>query len=221
MQAEWFTWAFIVAVLVGLATMWFFLGERIVRSVIDRRNSSTVARAARAVGWRYRSGDSLTLPILGLPFIAGESWCTDIIEGEVHGESFTAFEYEHQYAVFLADLPAQLPLIDVRLRGLEGPAPVLEHTAVTLESEDFNRRFWVGAKGAKYASDLLNPRVMDQMLQAPPMCWRILARSLVAWRPGPLHPEEVVPIGKALLAVRRTIPAFVWTDHTVPDDEIA
>jgi hypothetical protein len=139
-----------------------------------------------------------------------------MVSGIHRGDAFVAYEYNHQAQVVSIKLPLSLPLLEVRPRGLEGGTSVTIPN-VTLESADFDRRFWVHAEDPKFASDFLHPRLMQDLLLAPALCWRIWDDDLVGWWPGEPAPARILLYLAVLHTIKDATPAFVWHDYGVPD----
>ena len=213
-QAPWYVWAFWAVVVACVLSGWVFFGGNLVRALFGRRNSSRVARLAAEHGWCHSRSEWLTLRP-GAPFTGSIGPATDVLHGTLRGTAFTAFEYDHESQVFMLELPSALPYLEVRPRGLEGQRPLLA-PSVTLESEAFNLRYWVHAEDAKFASDVLHPRLMQRLLSAPPLCWRILGQDLVGWWPGELDPGRVSPAVWTLIAIKDSVPGFVWQAYVTP-----
>jgi hypothetical protein len=135
-----------------------------------------------------------------------------VVTGTSHGHPFVALEYDDlDYAVVMK-LPKALPHVEVRSKELTADTS-LESSSIELESEEFNRRFWVHAEDAAFASAVVTPRLMEDLLAGPPICWRIWESDLVAWWPGQLTPDRVLPALEVLHTVEDRIPGFVWHQY--------
>jgi hypothetical protein len=140
-----------------------------------------------------------------------------MVSGTSRGEAFVAYEYAHQAQVVSLKLPMSLPLLELQPQSLAGGTSVTVPN-VTLESEAFDRQFWVHAADPKFASDVLHPRLMQNLLVAPPLCWRIWADDLVGWWPGEPSPDpsRILLYLAVLHMIKDAIPEFVWHDHGQP-----
>jgi hypothetical protein len=196
--------------------LWISFGAGLGRSFRSLLHPRAVEEFARDNGWSYE--DRGWRPLRpGPPYwAASNAACTHVVSGTHRGDEFVAYEYNHQAQVVSIKLPLALPFVEVRPQGLEGGTTVTVPN-VTLESEDFNDRFWVHADDAKFASDFLHPRLMRDLLLAPPLCWRVWDDDLVGWWPGEPAPARILLYLAVLHAIKEAIPAFVWHDYGVPD----
>jgi hypothetical protein len=77
---------------------------------------------------------------------------------------------------------------------------------VTLELEDFNRRFRVEAEDARSASALLDQRMIEGLLHLPPgVIADVNEQTLLLWAPS-LPPQAVLQLLQAATAIRRDLP---------------
>lgn len=60
---------------------------------------------------------------------------------------------------------------------------------IQLESDEFNRWFRVIAADRRIAFDVLHPRVMQLLLDALPVHWRLDGDAIVSWEQGGLDPQ--------------------------------
>ncbi len=213
-------------VYVFLAVVFVVVASAGVSQVIKaRRTQSAMAQWARANGWTYQGLDNSQLRP-GAPFSPiGHGFCRDVVSGAAANLSFVAFEYHapetitdgtnkvHQSAVAVIKLPQFLPSLEVRPEGLA--ARSLPHinqtdTVVELESSDFNNKFRVAASPPKFASDILTPLLMEYLLTAPKVFWRIWGNDLLGWTPGPISSGQTLQILSVLTQVQRHIPTFIW-----------
>ena len=65
----------------------------------------------------------------------------------------------------------------------------------------------------KFASDVLHPRLMQALLAAPPMCWRVWGDDLYGWWPGEPAPERILLYLAVLHRIRDEVPEYVWHDY--------
>ena len=131
------------------------------------RRPRAMAAFARANGWSYESRGWRPLRP-GPPYWPATSTaCSDVVTGLSRGVPFVAYEYAHQAQVVRLELPLALPLLEVRPHGIDG-GTTLTLPNLTLESEAFNRQFWVHADDPRFASSVLHPRLMQALLAALP-----------------------------------------------------
>jgi hypothetical protein len=199
----------------------------------DRRRRGRLIQFSAEQGWEYLG----TVPDLagrwtGPPFGQGERRRIENVMRGMHcGRTVTAFDYTfethgsagsgrrhsttHRYVVAVLGLPASLGTVEVT------PDNILLRLGTTLglgkdlrlESEDFNRRFWVRASNPKLASDVLHPGTMQLLLAFPRGSWRIDGDELIGWQTGTIEPDYVLSMLRLLTGVADGVPEFVWKDH--------
>jgi hypothetical protein len=195
---------------------------------LDRRHARRLSCAADRLGWSYAPrGDAGTLGLPGEPFDRGlRHTARHVLTGTCGGRAGVAFEHrrrlpvvrpdgsassvEQVHAVGVMRLPAFLPLVELVPAGRLGR--VLPR-GLELESEAFNARYRVRTHDPRLAYEVLSPRTMQLLLDAPPLRLRLLGGSAVTWRQGPLDPPEVLARLAVVAAVLDAVPARVWRDH--------
>ena len=202
-------WGVVVLVFVGI---WVSFADGLVRAARAIWHPRGVAAFARANGWSYEFRGWRPLRPGPPLWSATSAACSDVVTGISRGVPFVAYEYAHQAQVVSLKLPMSLPLLEVRPQGLDSGTTVTVPN-VTLESEAFNRRFWVHAEDPKFASDVLHPRLMQALLAAPPLCWRIWDDDLYGWWPGEPAPARILLYLAVLHRIRDEVPEYVWHDH--------
>jgi Protein of unknown function (DUF3137) len=122
--------------------------------------------------------------------------------------------HTNRFSVCSVAMPMALPEMIVTREGLFGRlATALGRQDIELESEAFNRRYRVRSGDPKFATDVLNPRTMQALLDADAVAWRIDGRDILSWHSGHYAPEEIEPRLAALAVVVDGIPNFVWKSH--------
>jgi Protein of unknown function (DUF3137) len=192
-------------------------------------------------GWTYvASAPQLTVRWQGVPFNQGDDRkAVHALAGTWQGRPFNAFDYSydtqssdghggtsretHRYGVVALGLPAYLPTLQVTKEGMLGhlAAAVGLERDIDLESEDFNRAFTVRSADPKFASDVLNPRVMEMLLAAPHLGWRIEGTDILSWESGRFSPVDVLQRLDHLTKVVGGVPSFVWHDHGYDPEQTA
>ncbi|GAB3948089.1 hypothetical protein GCM10029976_078540 [Kribbella albertanoniae] len=86
---------------------------------------------------------------------------------------------------------------------------------IELESQAFNERFRVQADDQRFASALLQPRLMAWLLQNPELQWHLAGDALVSWGYGEVAPADILTRLEAMAGVIDRIPPFVLTDYRV------
>jgi hypothetical protein len=202
-----------------LVAAWVWFARRQLRALPRRRHARAIARFAAAHGWRYAQRQWLDVG-QGLPFDLGETGpCANVVTGVCNGQEFTAFEYAHESQVFMVDMPRELPFLEIRSRSLFDTVDPHGPPTIQVESEEFNQRFEVVAHSARYAAAALQPRLMEILLAAPDLSWRILHRHAVGWAAGSLDPALITPAVDTLRAIQAAIPTFVWDDYATAPGE--
>jgi len=121
--------------------------------------------------------------------------------GGSHIETYTE---NHVEAVCGFTLPFELPTISVN-GAWSGPR-------VRFESEDFNDAFAVRAENAKFASDVIHPRMMEWLLAVRPAGGWSIAGRVVMFEVGQ-HDTFGLDANEAILrGFLGRIPRFVWVD---------
>jgi hypothetical protein len=213
---SWFVGAIWAAFVVVFAVLWISFGARLGRSARSLLHPRAVAEFARTHGWSYEARGWRPLRP-GPPYWSGNgAACTHVVSGTYRGEPFSAYDYDHSAQVVTLGLPALLPLLDVRPRDLDA-AELIGVPSITLESVAFARRFAVHADVAKFASDILHPRLMEDLMRAPLLCWRIWEDHLVGWWPGEPAPSRILVYLEVLHTIKAAIPEFVLRDYDLTD----
>jgi Protein of unknown function (DUF3137) len=201
--------------------------------LLDKKRRERIMAFCVARGWSYVDEDP-TLPAQwqGDPFGTGDRRrARNVIRGNANSRDFVAFDYSyethstdskgnrstttHRFAVYAVSIPAYLPTLQVCREGVfaKMAGAVGLTSDIDLESEDFNRAFKVRAADRKFAMDVLSPRTMEYLLQAPAAAWRIQGNSMLRWESGRLDPADIIVATSVLDRIADGIPAFVWKDH--------
>ena len=121
---------------------------------------------------------------------------------------------EHDVQVVAMRLPVVIGPVQVVPEGLgQRFVTALGGQDVEIEHADFNRRQRVTAASPKLATDLLSPRVVEQLLTHEDVSLRVAEGWALAWTPGRLSGPGVDDRLAMLRAVVDGIPRFVWLDH--------
>jgi hypothetical protein len=210
-----------------------------------KRNQQRIAQLQQfclAKGWQFvTADDEYTARWECPPFFQGRSrQARDVITGTVgqgaSAKSFVAFDYSyvtdsnngksrssetHRFAVCAVRLPTYLPSVCITPENaLTRIGNVVTGDDIELESEDFNRRFRVQSRNAKFASDALPPRTMQTLLARSPLHFRIHGCDVLCWEPGVTTPVALLERLSTLTAFVDGIPSFVWHDYG-PDKGVA
>jgi hypothetical protein len=200
---------------------------------MDKKRREALQAFALSNGWTYSaSDDSWCDRFAGEPFGEGDSRTSrNILRGPYEGTEMVAFDYcyethssdskgnrnttKHRFAICALGLKAPLPGLELSPESLMTRlGNAIGFDDVELESEDFNRRYRVHARDAKFAYDVLNPRTMQALLTRPAVHMRLLDADAVSWSSGRLDPVELLAHLSTLQLVVAGIPSFVWSDHS-------
>jgi hypothetical protein len=105
-------------------------------------------------------------------------------------------------------LPIALPPLAVFPKN-----PMLPDT-LEFESAAFNRTFSVECSDRRYASALLNPRVLEWLLNYPKLQWRVDAGVLLAWNAGYWTADTVKHTAAAFDGLLERIDPYVFKDFS-------
>ncbi len=219
-EAPWW-WTFTV-VLMGL-----FVLMMPILAVRSWRARQRVVAYVASQGWTYRDRDrALAKRWTGPPFESGSNRRAEsVIEGRYLGWPFVAFVHrsdsgsgkdETTWSTPVVALLTETSLPDllvVREGGFGRALGRLRNDDIQLESEEFNRAFTVRCDDRKFASAVLNARVMEQLLAYPRVSWALRNGDLLNLDSWSGEPEDISRHLDQLLVVLRGVPAFVWHDH--------
>jgi hypothetical protein len=139
-----------------------------------------------------------------------------------YGESAVVGTRNLTAAVCVLMLGQTLPPLFVSPRG-DRPAMRVFLKEVTLESEDFNRRYRVQALDRKFAMDVMSPRAMELVISRNDWSFSLEMNKVVCVSKGALQRvEDVQSLLDAVTRFADLIPEFVSTDRglhlpTLPD----
>lgn len=189
-------------------------------------------------GWEYAP---TTLAYRGrldeFPFGVGRNLRdVDAIRGPFNG--FTCASFTHLYEqgkddevkvpsswqLDVVDLPYPLATIDLLPEDLLARfAKFLRGADIDFESAEFNAAWRIKAGDAKYAHDIVHPRMMERLLEsdARGTAIRIEASAVYAWRADRRGPDDLARRLGVLTAVARLIPDFVYREFKEVHDRVA
>ena len=192
---------------------------------------------AVAGGWQLVDGNDRWVEVFGgTPFGVGSARrAEDVCTRSRDGQTEVAFTYryatyrtvpgvngapprrereEHSYRVVAIALPVPIGPVQVVVAGFgERVVTALGGQDVEIEHAEFNRRHRVTAADAKLATDLLSPRVVEQLLAYSDVRLRLHDGWALAWDQGQLSGPSVDARLAMLRAVVDGVPRFVWLDH--------
>jgi hypothetical protein len=214
----------IVAIAVGAVYLSWYAAKK-------RREA--FATLARRQGWSWvAEDDSWCRAFTGSPFGVGHNRsATNVVTGTAETRRFVAFDYcyfttqsstdgqghtsshevIHEFGVVAVDTGVPLPGLQVTPEGMLGRLlGRLTGRDIELESEEFNRAFTVTCPDRKFASDVLNPTLMEYLLGHRDTSFRFDTRWALCILDGEVPPESIELRLGYLDTVLDTIPEFVW-----------
>ncbi|MFB6726465.1 DUF3137 domain-containing protein [Kribbella sp. NPDC056345] len=186
--------------------------------VVRRRRRRAAIRRRAAVmgshGWALAPAEPSLVALAGRLTIRGRA--TQMFTGDFRGRELRVLDYE-----FTARRgPAPVHLIALTLPVALPQLTVSKDSALPgrdfeLESQSFNEQFRVQADDQRFASAVLQPRLMEWMLQNPDLRWHLAGNALVSWGYGEVAPTDILARLEAMAGVIDRIPPFVLTDYGV------
>ncbi|MFC9690144.1 hypothetical protein ACFTSF_16480 [Kribbella sp. NPDC056951] len=185
--------------------------------VYDRRRRVALAYRAAIVarlGWSLAPPDPWLVTVatrLGVPGQPARMFTGDFDGRRLFVIDFelTPTDGEGLAHLIGLTLPGKLPPLtvspDVRLERLLGQD-------IELESQAFNDTFRVQGYSGRFASAVLQPRLMEWMLHNSRLRWHIAGNILVTWELFELTMPEVMARLETMAGVIDRIPRFVFRD---------
>lgn len=165
----------VVAVLAGIGLTY--------GAVVRNRRQRAMAPTAAGAGLTYSRGDTLGCLNVAFPlFMAGDGRNVDNVMWRGDGDGVRVFDYGYYnerrdtetdkiarswkyFSCAMARHDGYWPTIRItRERGLDRLAQKLGLADIELESEEFNKTFVIQCEDARFATDLLDPQMMDFLL---------------------------------------------------------
>jgi hypothetical protein len=220
-------------VLVGSAAWWAWDVR------VHGRHQRAMTQFARNIeGWSYAHAAPQYRRRFGaFPFGVGrELREVDVVSGPYRGFSCASFTHQYQegkedqvnfprtWQIDLVELAYPLATVDIlpddELAKFE---KLLGGQDIDFESAAFNARWRVKAGNAKYAHDIVHPRMMERLLgsDAEGMAIRIEGSAVYAWAADRRGPEDLARRLSVLTAVARLIPEFVYREFKEVHDRLA
>ncbi|MCV2395358.1 hypothetical protein OEB99_13660 [Actinotalea sp. M2MS4P-6] len=216
----------VVLVLGSLAFGWWYSLQR----------QKALQQWAARNGWTYYGTDqSLVSRWRGTPFGHGSSRrVSELVVGRWGGLPAMSFAYRyttgsgknrttHHYWVCAVSMPTWLPTLQLTPQGFGARiVTALGGQDIEFESEDFNRAWRVEARDAKFAHDILHPRMLERLVRgdARGLSLRMEGADVLCWS------QELPDLDRlaARLGVMRAmvdgVPRYVWLDHGYDPEQI-
>jgi len=189
-------------------------------------------------GWEFQPGTAeFENRFLTFPFGVGrEPRDVDLVHGPFNGFACASFTHEYQegdkdelktrsqWQIDVVDLPYPLAKVDIVPDDLLAKfAKLLGGQDIDFESAEFNAEWRVKAGDAKYAHDIVHPRLMERLLEADAqgLAIRIEGSAVYCWAIDRRGPEDLARRLGVLTAVARLIPEFVYREFKEVFDRLA
>ena len=221
---------------IGFAALVGWLIARIGGPWVDRGKAKLAKEQAGAERYGWLPGTDVDGQLLaaGCRIFAPDGHLRRILVAEYQGRPIRMAEFvyteggrlpstsvNHLVAI---ELPVRLPELavghdlDIRAESvLDERAAVEPRMArVEVESEAFNRQFRASALDARYASAVLHPRMMEWLLNQPPLNLWISGSLVVAYAAKPWTVPQTLTALPVLSGVADLIPPFVLSDYGQP-----
>lgn len=205
----------------------------------EKKRREMLQGVAASRGWHYTQRDDDWAHYFdGSPFGQGHNRQThNILRGLHDGREFVGFDFvyhttetstdaqgrsssrevKHWYSVLALRTVDGLPRLEVSPESFLGRAfGKLTNRDIQLESEEFNRAFTVVSSDRKFASDILHPRLMEQLLLTRDVGWKLENGWILAIEPGR---HDVTDIDRRLTVidgVLDAVPDFVRQQFGLP-----
>lgn len=212
---------------IGFAALVGWLIARIGGPWVDRGKAKLAREQAGAerYGWLPGTDVDGQLHAAGCRIFAPDGHLRRILVGEYQGRPIRMAEFVHttrgRYLpttwvnhLVAIELPVGLPDLAV------GPEPFFDAGAVEpgvarvdVESDAFNQRFRVTGADPRYLSAMLHPRMMEWLLDQPPVEFRVSGNLIVAFAVKPWTVPQTLTALPVLSGVVDLIPPFVLADY--------
>ena len=193
-----------------------------------KKRREELATYAASRGWRYEVEQPLLVDrFTGAPFGAGFGRrAYNVLYGSHDGRDLVSFDYEyktqtsdgkqttthvHRFSVLGLAMGARMPALSVDPENfLDRFVGRIAGTDIDLESEEFNRAFSVRSADRRFASDVLDPRMMEYLLQHRQLGWRFESDSMLVIATGSRTPAEIDATLAVMDGITDRVPEFVW-----------
>jgi len=214
----------VIAVVVIGAVLYF-------QHLAHKKKVAEFTAYANQRGWHYTVKDnSLVDRFDGNPFGTGHgrrAW--HVLRGTHGDRDALAFEYMYKettgsgddrktetyyFTVVALATPAPRPRLEITKEGLG--RKLLGFVGIRdlqLESEEFNKTFYIRTEDDRFAYDILHPRMMEWMLadqRARTIPFRFEHANLVTWQSGQIKLSTVDRLLEYVSDILDRTPSFVW-----------
>ena len=237
----WLAWAVPVVVTLVIVTVMFVLARNVDTTNTGREDaalqrSMQVEALAQSRGWGFEEEDRARAKYFSAyPFISNtpERAC-DIVWGSVDGRPFETFAlslsdntyvsgslgktrtWSSDFQVTWVPLPARLPRIKLTLNDSASQRlAALGEREVDVESSQFNLIWNVYSHDARITHAVLQPRMIDRLLQADSVFreFTFEGAALMTSVPFATALEDVDALVRMLYEIADLVPPFLFDDH--------
>jgi hypothetical protein len=210
--------ALVIIVLVAAGAITF--------SVLDiRKRRETIAAWARARELRlvaFRDGKlDDGYPDFKCLHVGRSRYARNVYCGELCELAVTAFDYHyttgsgknrqhHRMSALIARSPLPLqPLLVRREHALDRLAGFFGLEDIDFESAEFSQKFFVKAASRRWAFDVIHPRMMEFLLQAPSFSIQFAPGHIIAWRRHRFAPGDFESAAGLIKGMLDRLPDYV------------
>ena len=222
-----FSFHFVAVLLLVFACLaaWYFF---------DRKRSREIKAWAKSRGLNFTRGPDPALghrypDLVALQRGDGGWTARNIAEGDFEGRKIVAFDYRYErwipsekeddmpyyarrFSAVIIDSDKSLERLFVEPVGIfNRVAEIAGFEMIRFESHEFNRRFVVRATDRAWAFDVLHPRAMQLLLDAPPLSMQFGGLGkVICWGSNRWSPRQFELAVRAAAGILDLIPDYVW-----------
>lgn len=195
---------------------------------VQHKRRKALEALAQRLGLQYerRSTEDLAKRYRSLEACSEGSYphAVNVLRGVYKGHEIRCFEYratikqgKHDRritrGVAVAALPARFPQVKIVPEHIgHRLAEVVGAEDIDFESDEFSRKFWVRSDDRRFAYGLIDPRMMEWLLELGPSQWEIQDLVLCHWRDSGFRIDEIEGRLDRLVQFIDRIPQHVVSD---------
>ncbi|NMM24525.1 MAG: hypothetical protein HHJ11_13735 [Phycicoccus sp.] len=219
-----------VAVLLGAATVALYTVVTFRRRGRAAQHSSEMELWADARGWVYTPRSSLLSSRWSAPGIHGRTQATDVLtrstpRGEVTSTTLgpgAGGARTRTHAVMVVG-PRWFPALSITpTTGIDRVEQAFGGQDITVESYDVNERWRMRCSDARFAHEVLHPRLLERLDRTamPGLCVLVQGRDVVALAPGPTALASIEPMMNLVLDLASLLPTYLSDDYPPLSPEV-
>jgi hypothetical protein len=208
-----------------VAIVLYAAGVLLVVGVRKASRRSGVEREARRLGLSFSRKDPFRVldadfhPFLRFGKLPGTQRVENVVSGVRNGREVRGFDYRRpaedepiRYSCAMVRIPERWPSLLVRRHGLlDAARDAAWVRGQAFELETFNRRFEVRSDDRRWASAVVDQRMIGWLLESDPaLGFQLQHGWLLAWMPL-LPPQELDRVLTMAEAFHERIPGAVWS----------